>query len=201
MLSGMQYISGQQLTLLECIEKAKENNPTVKIARQSLETREKLAQSDKNNMLPKVDLLAGYNYLGEPIQVNLQQVKESIVEGTANQSVYSASTIYQQITGQPLSQQIQDIIYQTSKDIIGAVYPTYNPTVAKQSYFLAGVMVRQPIYLGGKLKASQELSAQQLESGKVNVESSEDLITYNISLQYIQVLFYNTMIQKQEETP
>ncbi len=199
MLSGMQYISGQQLTLLECIEKAKENNPTVKIARQSLETREKLAQSDKNNMLPKVDLLAGYNYLGEPIQVNLQQVKESIVEGTANQSVYSASTIYQQITGQPLSQQIQDIIYQTSKDIIGAVYPTYNPTVAKQSYFLAGVMVRQPIYLGGKLKASQELSAQQLESGKVNVESSEDLITYNISLQYIQVLFYNTMIQKQEE--
>lgn len=199
MLSGIQLTFGQELSLSQCIEKAKENNPTVKIARQSLETREKLAQSDKNNGLPKVDLLAGYNYLGEPIKVNLQQVKDGIIEGTANQSVYSANTIYQQITGQPLSQQIQDLIYQTSKDIIGAVYPNYNPEVAKQSYFLAGIAVRQPIYLGGKLKAAQELSAQQLESGKANLESSQDLTTYNISLQYIQVLFYNTMIQKQDE--
>src|SRR5690606_21923951 len=74
--------SAQQFTLSECIEKAGQNNTLVKIAKQSLETREKLLESNKNNYLPKVDLLGGYNYIGKPIEVNLQQVKEGIVEGT-----------------------------------------------------------------------------------------------------------------------
>ncbi|WP_164467997.1 TolC family protein [Epilithonimonas vandammei] len=134
------------------------------------------------------------------MRVNLQQVKDGIVEGTANQSVYAANSVFQQITGQPLTQQIQDVIYQTSKDIIGAVYPNYNPAIAKQSYFLAGVAVRQPIYLGGKLKASQQLSQQQVESGKANLQTSKDLTAYNIALQYIQIMYLNSMIAKQQES-
>ena len=189
-----------QYSLKQCIEKGQQNNSIIKLAEQSLETREKLLQSNKNNKLPKVDLLAGYNYIGEPIKVNLQQVKEGIVEGTANQSVYAANSVFQQITGNPLSQQIQDVIYQTSKDIIGAVYPNYNPAIAKQSYFLAGVAVRQPIYLGGKLKASQQLSQQQVESGKANLQTSKDLTAYNIALQYIQIMYLNSMIGKQQES-
>lgn len=188
----------QQLTLRQCIEKGKQNNVIIKLAEQSLETREKLLQSNKNNILPKVDLLGGYNYIGEPIKVNLQQVKDGIVEGSANQSVYSANAAYQQITGNQLSQQVQDVIYQTSKDIISKVYPDYNPAIAKQSYFLAGVLVRQPIYLGGKLNAVKELSKQQVESGKANLKSSQDLTTYNISLHYIQIMYLNSMIKKQE---
>lgn len=189
-----------QYSLKQCIDKSQENNSVIKLAEQSLETREKLLQSNKNNYLPKVDLLAGYNYIGEPLRVNLQQVKEGIVEGTANQSVYAANSVFQQITGQPLTQQIQDVIYQTSKDIIGAVYPNYNPAIAKQSYFLAGVAVRQPIYLGGKLKASQQLSQQQVESGKANLQTSKDLTAYNIALQYIQIMYLNSMIAKQQES-
>lgn len=189
----------QQLTLKQCIEKGKQNNVIIKLAEQSLETREKLLQSNKNNSLPKVDLLGGYNYIGEPIKVNLQQVKDGIVEGSANQSVYSANAAYQQITGNQLSQQVQDVIYQTSKDIISAVYPNYNPAITKQSYFLAGVAVRQPIYLGGKLNAAKELSKQQVESGKANLQSSQDLTAYNISLNYIQIMYLNSMIKKQEK--
>lgn len=190
----------QHLTLKECIERAQQNNSVIKLAEQSLETRQKLAQSNKNNSLPKLDFLGGYNYIGEPIRVNLQQVKDGIVEGSASQSVSSANTVYQQITGNQLPQQIQDVIYQTSKDIIGAVYPNYNPAIAKQNYVLAGLLARQPIYLGGKLKASRQLSEQQVESGKANLQSSKDLTAYNITLQYIQIMYLNSMIEKQQES-
>lgn len=189
----------QKYTLRQCIEKGKQNNVVIKLAEQSLETREKLLQSNKNNNLPKVDFLGGYNYIGEPIKVNLQQVKDGIVEGSATQSASSANTVHQQITGNPLPQQVQNVIYQTSKDIISAVYPNYNPAIAKQSYFLAGILVRQPIYLGGKLNAAKELSKQQVESGKANVESTQDLTAYNISLSYIQLMYLNSMIEKQEK--
>lgn len=190
----------QQFSLKYCIEKAQQNNSVVKLAEQSLETRQKLLASSKNNGLPKLDLLAGYNYIGEPLRVNLQQVKDGVVEGSANQAVYSANTVYQQITGNPLSQQVQNVIYQTSKDIINAVYPNYNPEITKQSYFLAGLVVRQPIYLGGKLKSSRKLSEEQVKSGEANLESSKDLTAYNIALQYIQVMYLNSMIDKQKSS-
>ncbi len=189
----------QQFTLKECIEKGKQNNTAVKLAEQSLETRQQLLQSSKNNNLPKVDFLGGYNYIGEPIRINMQQVKDGIVEGSANQSANSANAVYQQITGNPLPQQVQNVIYQTSKDIISAVYPNYNPAIAKQSYFLAGILVRQPIYLGGKLNAAKELTKQQVESGKANLESSQNLTAYNIALNYIQVMYLNSMIERQEK--
>lgn len=190
----------QETTLANCINTALQNNSVIKIAKQSLDTRQELLQSNKNNFLPKIDALAGYNYIGEPIKVNLQQVKDGIVEGTATQNVQSANTLYHEITGNQLSQQVQNVIYQTSKDIIGTVYPNYNPTITKQSYFLAGVMVKQPLYLGGKLKASQQLSQQQVESGKANLESSKQITTYNIALQYIQIMYLNSMIEKQKKT-
>ncbi|UMQ42330.1 TolC family protein [Chryseobacterium sp. Y16C] len=190
----------QSVSLQQCINNAIKNNTAIKLAEQSLETREKLVKSNKNNNLPKVDLLGGYNYIGEPIKINLQQVKGGIVEGSAKQSVSSANTFYQQITGNPLPQTVQDVIYQTSKDIINAVYPNYNPAIAKQSYFLAGILVKQPIYLGGKLNAAQKLSEQQVESGKANLKSSKDLITYNIILQYIQIMYLNSMIEKQQKS-
>lgn len=188
----------QQPTLKQCIEIAKQNNIVVKLAEQSLETRQELLQSNQNNYLPKVDFLGGYNYLGEPLKINLQQVKDGIVEGSANQSVYTANSAFQQITGNELSQQVKDVIYQTSKDIISAFYPNYNPAIAKQSYLLAGVGIRQPLYLGGKLNASSELASQQVESGKANLESSQDFTTYNIVLNYIQVLYLNSIIDKQQ---
>lgn len=182
------------------MEKAQQNNTAVKLAEQSLETRQKFLESSKNNGLPKLDLLAGYNYIGEPLRVNLQQVKDGIVEGSANQAVYSANTAYQQITGNPLSQQVQNVIYQTSKDIISAVYPDYNPEITKQSYFLAGLVVRQPIYLGGKLKSSRKLSEEQVKSSEANLQSSKDLTAYNITLQYLQVMYLNSMIDKQKSS-
>jgi outer membrane protein TolC len=101
--------------LQQCIEKGKQNNVAVKLAEQSLETRQKIAQSSKNNILPKVDFLGGYNYIGEPIRVNLQQVKDGIVEGSASQSAYSANAAYQQITGNPLPQQVQNVIIRLQK--------------------------------------------------------------------------------------
>ncbi len=88
----------QQFSLRDCIEKAKQNNTVVKLAGQSLETRQKLFKATQNNGLPKLDLLAGYNYIGEPLRVNLQQVKDGIVEGSARQAVFSATTTYQHIS-------------------------------------------------------------------------------------------------------
>lgn len=192
--------SAQEMTLKQCIEIARDNNNAVKIAKQTLTTREQINEAAKQNYLPKVDLLAGYNHLSNPLKLNFEQPKESIITGIGNQATGSANDIYQQITGNTLPDNIRQIIYNTTTDIVRTVYPNFNPELSKQDYLLAGIALRQPIYFGGKLKASRTLASEQLQSGKINLETAQDLTIYNVAMQYIQIMYLNSMIEKQKQS-
>ncbi len=189
----------QNTALTEIIDRARQNNPAVPIAKQSLSTRENLYQSTKNNYLPKVDVLAGYNYLGEKTRLNLQGEKNNVVNYATGELTGSVGQLYQQITGNTPPPALQQQFYNTSHNIISALYPDGNPEIGKQGSLLAGVFVRQPIYLGGKLKVAQELASIQAESGRYNLENVQDVATYSVAVEYIQILYANSMIAMQEK--
>lgn len=192
------YCDAQQYTLQNCIDTALQNNVAVRIARQSVQTRQYEYDASRLNILPKADFLGGYNHLGKPLTIDLQQVKDGVVQGSSRQSVSAANSVYNEITGNNLPQSTQDRIYNTSSQIIGDLYPNYNPQLSKQDYFTAGIIVREPVYMGGKLRSVRRLAAQQVSSGKVNLDIVQDNITYNISLQYLQLLYLNSMLDKQQ---
>ncbi|WP_223152074.1 TolC family protein [Chitinophaga qingshengii] len=185
---------GKQLTLKACYELARQRNALIKQAERSLQAREYALQAENRAYFPKVDLLAGYNYLGKPLEINLQQVKDGVVNGSAAQSVNTANTVFQQITGQPLPQNVQEVISNATKGLINAFYPNYNPQLAKQSYFVAGVGVRQPIYLGGKISAAQDLARSQVTAGQFNKQVVEQGLYFLISAQYLRIMYLNTIL-------
>ncbi len=196
MMSGV-ATAQRELTLEECFGLARRQNIAVEQAQRSLDARQQHLKAEEATYFPKIDLLAGYNYLGKPLEINLQQVKTGIVEGSSQQAVSSANTVYKEITGNNLPQPVQDGIYNTSKNIIGTVYPDYNPPLSKQSYFTAALGLRQPIYLGGKLATARNIASAEYQSGIVNVELVEKQTDFAISSAYIRVLYLNAVLQSQ----
>ncbi len=187
-----------ELTLAECFRLSRQHNLAVEQARTSLNARQYQLKAQQATYFPKIDLLAGYNYLSRPLEINLQQVKGGIVEGSSQQSVSTANNVYREITGNDLPQPAQDRIYQTSKDIIGALYPDYNPPLSKQSYFTAALGLRQPIYLGGKLATARDIARAEYESGIINVELAEKQTDFALAAAFIRILFYNTQLRSQD---
>ena len=185
---------GKQLTLKECYQLAKQGNALVQQAQRSLQAREYALQAENRSYYPKLDLLAGYNYLGKPLEINLQQVKDGVVNGSSAQSVNTANTVYQEVTGQPLPQNVQDVIYNATKGIINTFYPDYNPALTKQSYFTAALALRQPLYLGGKISAAQDLARTQVTAGQFNQEVVEKGLYFTIGAQYLRILYLNTIM-------
>ena len=198
LILSAQIFLAQDFTLAQVISRAKENSTTVAIARQSLETRQQLYNSSKNNYLPKVSLAGTYNHFGEKARLNLEEYRNDVLTKVPQNITTHANELNTALYGHPLPQGIQNHIYEVSQKILGDIYPDNNPEIGKKDYFFAGVLVRQPIYLGGKLRASQELSRQQLESGRINLENSEDLAAYTATLQYIQIMYFNSMIAVQQ---
>jgi outer membrane protein TolC len=190
--------SAQTASLEYCFAMAKQKNITLKQAKSGLKTVEYNLQAEKNAYFPKVDLLSSYTYLSEPLTINLQSVKDGIVEGSSKQSVNTANQIYNEITGNNLSQGAQDKIYNTSKTIISGIYPNYNPSLSEQSYFLAGVGVRQPLFLGNKLNASVDLAQSVVNTAGFNVEAVDKELDFLITVQYLRILYLNSLMKKQE---
>lgn len=187
------------LTLQECYRMARQQNISLLQAQRSLQARQYHLDAEKRSYLPKLDLLAGYNYLSRPLEVNLQTVRNGVVEGSSQQSVNTANEVYKEITGRDLPQPAQDRIRKASGNIINAAYPDYNPPLSKQQYFIAGLALRQPLYLGGKLSAAQDLARAEVVSGQFNQQIVEKELSLAVGAQYLQVIYLNTIIQHQEK--
>lgn len=198
-VTNFSYAQQQSISLEDCFRIAAQNNLSIRQKRQAIATRQFQYQASKLSVLPKVDLLGGYTYLSDPIKINLQSVREGIVEGTAKQNVDAANRVFHEMTGNDLSPDAQNAIGQSARNIINAVYPDYNPSLSEQQYFTAGLALHMPIYMGGKLRAAREVAGKQLESGKLNLRFVQDNINFAIAAQYIEVLYLNSMIAKQRQ--
>ncbi len=193
-------LHSQNTTLQTCFTLAHCNNLLIKQSQHSVEARKFALNAERLSMLPKVDLLAGYNYLSNPLTINLQAVKDGVVLGSSLQSANTANEVFRQITGQDLPGPVQQEIYNTSKNIINTAYPDYNPELSQQQYFTAGLFVRQPIWLGGKLSTARNVAATELKSGIINQQMVENDLDFSIALQYIRVLYLNTLNELNGET-
>jgi len=198
LLFGSSYSYGQNTTLQQCLDRAYQNNLTVKQARTSLQASKFNLQAEKQSYLPKVDLLSSYTYLSKPIDINLQTVRDGIVNGSSAQNLNAVNEVFKEITGNDLSQPVQDRILNASKKIIGAIYPDYNPSLSKQSYFVAGLGVRQPLYLGNKLSAARNLASSLVETTSINVQVANKEVNFLIAAQYVRILYLNSILNKQQ---
>nr|WP_068891744.1 TolC family protein [Pedobacter panaciterrae] len=193
------FTAKSQTTSLEaCFNLARAHNMTLRQAKSALLSSQYNLQAEKKSYLPKVDLLSSYTYLSSPLTVNLQTVKDGIVEGSSRQSANAANEVFKEVTGNDLSQAAQDRIYNASKNIIGSIYPDYNPSLSKQSYFVAGLGVRQPIFLGNKLDAAGNLAQSLVNSADINVDLVNKEVDFLIAAQYLRILYLNTLFNKQQ---
>lgn len=188
----------QATSLEDCFNLARQNNMSLRQAKSALLSGQYNLQAEKKSYLPKVDLLSSYSYLSNPLTVNLQQVKDGIVEGSSRQNVNAVKEVFKEITGNDLSQTVQDRIYNASKNIIGGVYPDYNPSLSKRSYFVAGLGVRQPLFLGNKLDAAGNLAQSVVNSADINVDLVSKEVDFLIALQYLRILYLNTLSSRQQ---
>jgi outer membrane protein TolC len=186
------------ISIAECFALARNNNLLIKQAGKSLQARQYSLQAERQSYLPKADLLAGYNYLSKPLEVNLQTVKDGILEGTSRQNVNTANEVFREITGSELSPTTQDLIYNASKNTLNTFYPNYNPPLSKRQYFTASVGVRQPIYLGNKLKTVQDAAAAAVHEGVVNISLTQQQVDLAVALQYIRILYLNSILSAQQ---
>ena len=181
-------LHGQELRLADAIASALQNNPRIKQSQQKVMQKEYELKAAKGNYLPTVNLLGGYTYLSENIEINMEQVKGSLDDILAKYGVAAIGSVM------TLPPEMQATLYNDMVGLLGQM-PAYNLIVDNQGMVTANVMAVQPIFMGGKINAGRKYASAVLEESKLQqIQTNNEIIQETIN-RYLGVLLLNEVVE------
>lgn len=197
------------LTLDSCRALALRNNKQINVARLSKEVALNTRKATRTKYLPKVDVLAGYEFTSRDINLLSNKQKSTLnnmgtnlgtqVGGDLQQGISSKMTeLVQQgtITAQQ-AQQLGAMMQQVGAPL-GQYAAALGNTIGQQivdafrtdtkNVFGGAVMLRQPVYMGGAIKAANAMADISEEMAANDVSLKTQTTLYDIDKAYWTVV-------------
>lgn len=185
------------LSLAQCRELALQNNRQLKISKMTADVAENTHKAAKTKYLPRVDGLAGYQHFSREVSILNGKQKSALTNiGTnsvgqlGNQLGQSLSSLAQQgIISQQTAQQLGQVLNSIASPLtqaannIGTTVTDAFRTNTRNVY-AGGVIVSQPIYMGGAIKAANDMAALCEQVAQNNIELKRQLVLYGVDNAY-----------------
>lgn len=185
------------LSLAQCRELALQNNRQLKISKMTADVAENTHKAAKTKYLPRVDGLAGYQHFSREVSILNSKQKSALTNlGTnsvgqlGNQLGQSLSSLAQQgIISQQTAQQLGQVLNSIASPLtqaannIGTTVTDAFRTNTRNVY-AGGVIVSQPIYMGGAIKAANDMAALGEQVAQNNIELKRQLVLYGVDNAY-----------------
>lgn len=185
------------LSLAQCRELALQNNRQLKISKMTADVAENTHKVAKTKYLPRVDGLAGYQHFSREVSILNGKQKSALTNiGTnsvgqlGNQLGQSLSSLAQQgmisqQTAQQLGQVLNSIaspLTQAANNIGTTITDAFRTNT--RNVYAGGVIVSQPIYMGGAIKAANDMAALGEQVAQNNIELKRQLVLYGVDNAY-----------------
>ena len=149
-------------SLQQCRELALQNNRQIKVSHMTVEMAENVHKAAKTKFLPRVDALAGYQHFSREISLLSDDQKNTFSNLGTNTFGQLGGQIGQNLTS--LAQQ-----------------GILSPQMAQQ---LGQLFVNQPIYMGGAIKAANDMAAIGEQVAQNNISLKRQLVLYGVDNAY-----------------
>ncbi|MGJ8549185.1 TolC family protein [Winogradskyella wichelsiae] len=190
------YTYGQEkvTSISEALEISYNNNEKIKRYEERVQQKIFEDKAAKGNFLPSVNLIGGYTYLSENMEINTSQVKSSIDDlagkyGTAFISAY----------GEELGLALPaESAYSTIVNSLSQL-PSYNLVVDNQNIPTAAITATQPIFTGGKIIAAKRYAKAELESSEIELKQVKNEIANELIDRYLTVVLLKQVIKTRQQ--
>jgi outer membrane protein len=190
------YTYGQErkISISEALELSYSNNE--KIKRYSERVQQKIYEDKaaKGNFLPSVNILGGYTYLSENMEVNTSQIKNSLDDLGGR---YGAAFV--ESYGDELGLSITpEAAYNTIVGSLGQL-PAYNVVIDNQQIPTAVITATQPIFTGGKIIAGKKYAEAELQSSYIELKQVKDEIVNELTNRYLSVVLLKQVVKTRRQ--
>ena len=184
-------------SLQKCRELALQNNRQLKISNMTVDVAESTRKAAKTKYLPRVDALAGYQHFSREISLLSDDQKNTLsnlgtntfgqlggqigqnLSSLAQQGVLSPQVAQQ--LGQLLSN-VATPLTQAGNNIGQSINDAFRSNT--KNVYAGGIVVNQPIYMGGAIKAANDMAAIGEQVAQNNISLKRQLVLYGVDNAY-----------------
>ena len=184
-------------SLQKCRELALQNNRQLKISNMTVDVAENTRKAAKTKYLPRVDALAGYQHFSREISLLSDDQKNTLSNLGTNtfgqlggQIVQNLSSLAQQgVLSPQVAQQLGQLLSNVSTPLTQAgnnIGQSINDAFRSntKNVYAGGIVVNQPIYMGGAIKAANDMAAIGEQVAQNNISLKRQLVLYGVDNAY-----------------
>ena len=184
-------------SLQKCRELALQNNRQLKISNMTVDVAENTHKAAKTKYLPRVDALAGYQHFSREISLLSDDQKNTLSNFGTNtfgqlggQIGQNLSSLAQQgVLSPQVAQQLGQLLSNVSTPLTQAgnnIGQSINDAFRSntKNVYAGGIVVNQPIYMGGAIKAANDMAAIGEQVAQNNISLKRQLVLYGVENAY-----------------
>lgn len=184
-------------SLQKCRELALQNNRQLKISNMTVDVAENTRKAAKTKYLPRVDALAGYQHFSREISLLSDDQKNTLSNLGTNtfgqlggQIGQNLSSLAQQgVLSPQVAQQLGQLLSNVSTPLTQAgnnIGQSINDAFRSntKNVYAGGIVVNQPIYMGGAIKAANDMAAIGEQVAQNNISLKRQLVLYGVDNTY-----------------
>mgnify|MGYP002741386109 FL=1 len=184
-------------SLQKCRELALQNNRQLKISNMTVDVAENTRKAAKTKYLPRVDALAGYQHFSREISLLSDDQKNTLSNLGTNtfgqlggQIGQNLSSLAQQgVLSPQVAQQLGQLLSnvftpltQAGNNIGQSINDAFRSNT--KNVYAGGIVVNQPIYMGGAIKAANDMAAIGEQVAQNNISLKRQLVLYGVDNAY-----------------
>ncbi|MBQ0786132.1 MAG: TolC family protein [Oceanihabitans sp.] len=192
------YTYGQErkISISQALELSYSNNEKIKRYTERVQQKVYEDKAAKGNFLPSVNIIGGYTYLSENMEVNTSQIESSLDGLGAKYGAAFIETYGDQIG---LSEVSAESAFATLSSVLGQ-FPAYpNLIVDNQQFPTAAITATQPIFTGGKIIAGKKYAKAKLKSSYIELKQVKDEIVNELINRYLSVVLLKQVINTRQQ--
>ena len=191
MLPALSLQAQRLLTLDSCRAMALSNNRQLSVARVKQEVNANLRKSARTKYLPQVNALAGYEWMSKEVSI-LNDEQKSVLSNMGTSTAASLQNALAPLASQ-LPAEAQAKVAQDMSQFAGALNQVGQHVVDgfrtdTRNTIAGSIMVSQPLYMGGAIKAANKMADINEEMAANSLEAKQQTILFDIDHAYWQVV-------------
>ena len=184
----------QQLTLEGAVQTALRNNERLKQYKERTIQKEYANADAWGNFLPSVTFQGGYNHLNDPLQIDLDPIRQVIIQLQASNQLTFAK-----LQNPALTPAQQAGIYSQASTQLNQQIPAFVETFKQQDYRSGTFIGVQPLFMGGKLLAAKNFASSELTASQAEEREVKDEMIREVVDDYLAVVIMENVVATRKD--
>ncbi len=193
--ASFDFLNAQSISLNDAVNTALKNNPKIKQYEEKYKQKKYADLEAWGNFLPKINLTASYTHMNDPLQINLNQVKDVIVNLQAQDQAELTNFYSILQSGTPLSAQQKGMVFQQAYSQLESAIPSFTDELKKQDFKTATITAVQPIFTGGKILAAKKYASDELEASQIELDKTKDEVIKETVTNFLTVVLLTDIVK------